>query len=433
MRLRLVSGLAVLALPLASLAASELPQMVLKPVQPPPPQSASDHLVDAVIPAYGVRSSSPYRLSSRMNELYHQVQQFTGDLDARVLTGALAVKDDVWKPAANDPFPQAARPRLVPAGLLPEQEELLVWIQRVSEFEAATPLPNHYERWHINTAYRDLFRASDHLALAIGDERFANLRHKHRAWMDYYHRLRQAELVRMAAEIIETGQAQARRPNLDQALQEASRREIQVAWPAMSIDLENDPYPPVFLPAIPRWSEMSEEVRNRFIDRFGIPGQNLRVAYPVDEGQEALIDPDFEDALPEDLILETDGEFELDLPAVELEGEMDFEQPAIEDANIDDLEQWEPPEEVIERDDAEQWEPAQEVVEDEVEQWVDETPAKVDESLQLEPVEPKDSQEEVVPAPLVEPEDSQEEAVPAPLPAVPAPLGDDDLPPLEDW
>ena len=44
----------------------------------------------------------------------------------------------------------------------------------VVRFEEETPLPNHYERWHINTSYRDLYRAGEHLALAIGDERFGN-------------------------------------------------------------------------------------------------------------------------------------------------------------------------------------------------------------------------------------------------------------------
>lgn len=309
---RLVTCLAAIAIPAASVWSAELPPMQLIPSQPPPAQSAGDRLVDRVIPAYGVRDAAPYRITSRMTELFQVVQGFTGHVDAMVLSNTLAIPDDQWVVPENAVYPSATRPVLVSAGLLPEQQHLLQLIAEVTRFEEATPLPNHYERWHINTSYRDLFRAGEHLALSLGDARFANLRDLHRAWKDYYHRLIQAEIVRRTAAIIDERQAELRRPNLDAALQLAIAEPVVIPWPAMSLDWENDPYAPVFLPAIPRWSEIDETVRDTFIARFGVPGQALTVGYPVSEEEvvPAAIEMPVADPLPDsdqDAALNPDG------------------------------------------------------------------------------------------------------------------------------
>ena len=106
---RLLLSLAACAIPTALSWGVELTPITLEPSKPPAPKSASDRLVDAVIPAYGVRDMSPYRLSSRMNTLYRKVQLYTGWVDASVLGNTLAIPDDTYAYLPEETLPEAAR------------------------------------------------------------------------------------------------------------------------------------------------------------------------------------------------------------------------------------------------------------------------------------------------------------------------------------
>ena len=336
---RLLLGLAACAIPTAVSWGAELKPMKLESSQPPAPKSTSDRLVDAVIPAYGVRDSSPYRLSSRMNTLFRQVQLFTGHVDAMVMSNDLAIPDDGYEYLPEEQFPAAARPRLVKAQLLPQQQQLVEMMAEVMKFEEATPLPNHYERWHINTAYRDIYRAGEHLALAIDDQRFAHLRDLHRAWKDYYHRLVQAQVVEIMASLVplepENPEDKLPAPNLDELLQIALTKVTPIPWPQMSLDIEANPYPEVFLSSIPRWSEVDEEMRQRFINRFGVPGQALTPFFPTTEEPEVPVEAGETEAIEVEVTLEIPVEESADSPAEEpsegaAEIEADVEVDAVE-------------------------------------------------------------------------------------------------------
>ena len=359
---RLLLSLATIAMPTAMSWAVELQPMTLEPSQPPQPATTSDHLVDAVIPAYGVRDRSPYRLSSRMNTLYRQVQLFTGHVDALVLSNTLATPDDSWDFLPEEQFPAAARPRLVKAQLLPQQEQLVALLAEVMRFEETTPLPNRYERWHINNSYRDIYRSAEHLALAIGDMRFTALRDLHRAWKDYYHRLAQAQVVEIMASMVETEPIDDKGkmpppPNLDKLLEITVTKVTPIPWPSMSLDIEANPYPAIYLPSIPRWSELKEDMQQRFIERFGVPGQAMAPFFPqtvvpeVEESGESDTP-----AVEEETVVEEGAEVkpieeEAEAPEVEVEIEAAVieasepevsipveEAPAEEEIPIDDLE-----------------------------------------------------------------------------------------------
>src|SRR3954462_129025 len=88
------------------LAASGAEKMAPTPPRPPEAQSPSTHLVDRVIPAYGMdsRYADP---TSRVKALSERIHGFVGELEARTMAGKL-------HPAAP-PGPPTRRAKLHPA------------------------------------------------------------------------------------------------------------------------------------------------------------------------------------------------------------------------------------------------------------------------------------------------------------------------------
>ncbi|TVR12938.1 MAG: hypothetical protein EA401_08040, partial [Planctomycetota bacterium] len=157
MRHRLVPCLAALLVPTVGMWATDLPPMQLQPVQLPPPHSSAEQLVDDVIPAYGVTHQRPYRIRSRLNDLYHRIHLFTASTEAAVANGSLALPQ-----GSHGESPQATI-----------QQRVRGYLATLDEEADRHHLLNHYERWQLFTSYRNLHRIDDLLTLGLGSELFA--------------------------------------------------------------------------------------------------------------------------------------------------------------------------------------------------------------------------------------------------------------------
>jgi hypothetical protein len=352
---RRASGTLLMAVALgcAPLAAESLPTMAPTPPMVPTPQTSQDLLVDRVIPAYGLQYDAPYRQPSRVRPLTVEIGAYSARVQAEVLANDLSRNPDRYvRPEPVDPvqrFP-ARLPVLVTPELLAEEEALLSYAERLAVTEEETPLPNIYERWQMEAAWRDLYRAGETLALAIGDERYANLEMLHRAWKDHYNRLIQLAIFERANEIIGNPETKQSKEILLLMLQGVARAEAEepvVPYPAMKLDPESDPYPTVALPVLTGYALLEPTERIMFVQAYGEPGVVAtpeavdEAAAPEETDEPAEAAPAEEGAveeLPEEAAVEEGGEEALHpwnknpMPAIE-PGEPELEP--IEESSTD--------------------------------------------------------------------------------------------------
>jgi len=218
--------------------------MAPTPAKPPVPVGLDHHLVDRVISAYGMNVPRSHTGDHRAAELYHRVHAFVGEVEVKVMTGALRrvstpAVDDKGRPLKDAPPSSAQRLPLVE-----EQQLLALWDEltklnhRLSVPGSAYAIP---EQTHLDAAFSELARAADSLRLGLGDDTYTALEGEHRAW-----------LARYAAHLAAARAAKV--AELMNGPQKMSQREAEAAVRGMDIRLSDEPLmrapvAPALLPA----------------------------------------------------------------------------------------------------------------------------------------------------------------------------------------
>ena len=304
MRHLLLSASLGACLPLLSIAAEERVPLTV-PSPRAPEASGRDQagmLIDTVIPAYGVHHTRPYRPSSDVEHLYHDIQRFAADLDARVMSNQLA------RPTAG--VDDEGNPIREP---IAEEQRLGELLQQLAEERLRVPFPNHYEQWHIENAQRDLERSASLLRLGLGDDTYLRLEHMHAAWRQYHRLLLKQAQHERAQELVDT---QGLRPL--NALQQAEAEITSIPAPQMSLD---GTYEEVIIVEV-----ISERERSR-LEREA--ARAAAAAAAKDEEDAPLDDPITEDEPDIDEIIDEEDADEADDIDRMLDDLLDEEPPEI--------------------------------------------------------------------------------------------------------
>ena len=192
MPMYLRSLLLPLALPLA-LTAAEPQTMQPTPANPPQPIGRHNHLVDRVIPTYGMNLHRTSVIDLTAGQLVAEIQRFVGDVDTKVMGAGLHRPVPIYAVPMDDhgrPMKGAA-PQLVQRKPLAEEEHLMALVEALTKREVilrpggiSAPIP---EQQMIDAAFSDLAKAAESLSLGLGDELYTNLEGQHTAWQQRYH------------------------------------------------------------------------------------------------------------------------------------------------------------------------------------------------------------------------------------------------------
>lgn len=244
MRDRPLSAVLGLLVP-GALFGVELPSMAPMTPNPPEPGPSTMHLVDQVIPAYGQAQYQPYRMASRLEDLYNQVRDFSAMVEARVMDGQLVLPPvTVEQPLDENGKPVIeAVPVVVPRSRLPEEERLVELFGLVAVARETIRFPNHKERWHLDNSWRDLDHAATLIRLGLPEANFLSLDSLHQNWLGHYQATLKREQNILANEILAGGALLV----VEEAMLAAQGQIGSVPYPEMSLD---GIYPPVEIPPV---------------------------------------------------------------------------------------------------------------------------------------------------------------------------------------
>ncbi len=232
------------------LAAGGAETMQPTPARAPTPETPGSHLIDRVIPAYGMTAVQNDG-RSRAGDLFTRVHAFLGDVEAKVMSGDLHRGSTA--PAAKDGKKRKKDEPAAPAQrtALPEEQQLQALYDELVAADAhlrpagSTAEIPATEQWQIDGCYADLARAAELLRLGLGDAAWNDLDAQHGAWAARYH----------------SGPGPAREAKLNELMKEKklSRREaeeelVRMRWEApypdaRTIELPTAPVAPTEVPA----------------------------------------------------------------------------------------------------------------------------------------------------------------------------------------
>lgn len=225
--------------PIGFMAAAELPPMAPTPARQPVAQAHNVRLVDEVVPGYGTVNYRPARRDSRINHLYHEIDQYTANLDAQILDGSVHRIARTYDVSTDERgYPQAQPSEREP---LPQELDLLALFERLSILREEIPYPNHYEEWHFDESWSKLRRSADALRLGLSEEGYLHLEEIHAAWVTYYHQSLAKAQAEYALQLVDQGESPG-------SAMSAAREQVQdIPYPKMSLDGQ---YPALVIPPV---------------------------------------------------------------------------------------------------------------------------------------------------------------------------------------
>ena len=174
----------------AALVAAD-PAMAPTPAKPPRAVGPDNHLVDRVIPAYGMQVLRTESGDRRGAELYHRVHAFVGEIEVQVMSGTLRRGSNQTRMSADDQGrPKKETPQSGQRQPLVEEQQLLALWDELTKLDEALRVPGSTyaipEQAHLDAAFSDLARAAESLRLGLGDDTYTALDGEHRVWLGHY-------------------------------------------------------------------------------------------------------------------------------------------------------------------------------------------------------------------------------------------------------
>ena len=174
----------------AALVAAD-PAMAPTPAKPPRAVGPDNHLVDRVIPAYGMQVLRTESGDRRGAELYHRVHAFVGEIEVKVMAGTLRRGSNQTRMSADDQGrPKKETPQSGQRQPLVEEQQLLALWDELTKLDEALRVPGSTyaipEQAHLDAAFSDLARAAESLRLGLGDDTYTALDGEHRVWLGHY-------------------------------------------------------------------------------------------------------------------------------------------------------------------------------------------------------------------------------------------------------
>lgn len=179
-----------LALPGALIAASQsgTPTMTPTPAKPPAVTGPDNHLIDRVIPAYGMYLQRGVGIDAAAAALARESLRFAADVEAKVMAGELRRGAATFGVATDDkglPL-RGAQPEITPREPLPEERTLLALFdatvkmrERLTPSGISAPIAEHQ---HIDASLSALTRAAELLRFGLGDDTYTDLDARAVAW-----------------------------------------------------------------------------------------------------------------------------------------------------------------------------------------------------------------------------------------------------------
>ncbi|HYE08484.1 MAG TPA: hypothetical protein VEL07_23450 [Planctomycetota bacterium] len=306
------------------LAASGVETMQPTPARAPTADTPGSHLIDRVIPAYGMTSVHDAR--SRAGDLFARVHAFLGEIDAKVMSGELhrtpaPAPQDGKKRKKGEPAAVAGQRAALPEEqqLQALYEELLVADQHLRPADVEGQIPV-IEQWQIDGCYSDLARAAELLRLGLGDDTWNNLDAMHRAWSQSYASsagpAREAKLQELMKE---------KKLSKREAEEELARTRWEAPYPdARTIEVPAAPAAPAVAPEAPAVAapKAAADATRASLDAAKAAASDATPAAAPESDSEAVTEePSEEPAMAEEPSEEPASEEPAEEPAVEAEPE----------------------------------------------------------------------------------------------------------------